>query len=324
MRPKETREYSHEDRLGKYRLTIIEKKHAGAYKRDSMRFPILGIYPRSGKRWQIGQSKAQELERKKRFILDKGVVKLKIYDFEDKDTFSAQPNLLDEHGTTDSAQKMLTEIFGKPEIFDNPKPVELIKHLILITCEKDDIVLDSFAGSGTTAHAVMELNKQDGNRKFILVEMESIICRNITSERVRRIAKGYTYKKAKGENIKVAGLGGGFEYARLGEPLFNADGSINEKVSFENMARYIYFTETHTNLEKKTIKANYLGIAGDTHYFLFFDGIGKNVLDKKSLKEVISNKGKKVVYADKCLIDEDVLEEQQIIFKQIPYSVKVY
>lgn len=325
MRPKETRNYPLRDKLGKYRLTIIEKKHAGTYERESMRFPILGVYPREGKRWQIGKVTAEELEKKRRFIIDNGVVKLKIYDFEDKDTFSAQPNLLDEHGTTDSAQKMLTGIFGKPEIFDNPKPIELIKHLISVTCDKNDIILDSFAGSGTTAHAVLELNKEDGgNRKFILVEMEKDICRKITSERVRRVAKGYSYKKAKGETVKVQGLGGGFEYAELGTSLFNADGAINEKVSFEEMARYVYFTETHTNLEKKAVKGNYLGKTQDTHYFLYFDGIGKNVLDKKSLKEIKSQKGKKVIYADKCLLDEDILDKQQIIFKQIPYSVKVY
>jgi adenine-specific DNA-methyltransferase len=93
IRSKDTRNYPYEDAEGRYRLTIIEKKHAGAYQRESMRFPIMGVYPREGKRWQIGMETAKELERKKRFILDDGIVKLKIYEFEDKDTVSAQPNL---------------------------------------------------------------------------------------------------------------------------------------------------------------------------------------------------------------------------------------
>jgi adenine-specific DNA-methyltransferase len=95
VRPRETRQYLYEDEEGKYRTTIIEKKHAGSYERESMRFSILGVFPRNGKRWQIGEEKARELEKRNRFVIDNGVAKLKIYDFEDKDTLSANPNLLD-------------------------------------------------------------------------------------------------------------------------------------------------------------------------------------------------------------------------------------
>jgi len=131
VRLKETRYYPYDDEEGKYRTTIIEKKHAGSYERESMRFPIMGILPREGKRWQIGKEKARELEEKNRFIVDNGAIKLKIYDFEDKDTLSANPNLLDQYGTTDTAAKMVNEeILGKPELFDNPKPIELVEHLI--------------------------------------------------------------------------------------------------------------------------------------------------------------------------------------------------
>ena len=131
VRLKETRDYPYDDEEGKYRTTIIEKKHAGSYERESMRFPIMGILPREGKRWQIGKEKARELEEKNRFIVDNGAIKLKIYDFEDKDTLSANPNLLDQYGTTDTAAKMVNEeILGKPELFDNPKPIELVEHLI--------------------------------------------------------------------------------------------------------------------------------------------------------------------------------------------------
>jgi len=290
-----------------------------------MRFPIMGIEPRESKRWQIGLEKAQELEKKKRFIIENGGIKLKIYDFEDRDTFSAQPNLLDFCGSSDIAAKMLAEIFGRQELFDNPKPIELIKHLVAISSGKDDLILDSFAGSGTTAHAVLDLNKEDGgNRKFILVEMEKNIAKNITAERVKRVAKGYSYKKNGGTAVKVAGLGGGFEYVELGEPLFDKDGMINKAVSFEDMARYVYFTETRTNLEKKNIKGNYLGEFGSSHYFLLFDGIDKNILNRKFLKELKSKDGRKIIYADKCLLDDEILEKNQIIFKQIPYQVKVY
>jgi len=171
--PKEQRSYPYQDKEGRYRTTIIEKKHAGTYARETMTFEILGQKPRLGKRWQIGEETAKELEKKHRFVLDKGVIKLKIYDFEDRDTFSANPNLLIDHGSTDRASQLLKDMFGKPEVFSNPKPVELISHLVSIsTSPEDSIILDFFAGSGTTAHAIINLNSLDGGkRKYILVEI---------------------------------------------------------------------------------------------------------------------------------------------------------
>ena len=111
----------------------------------------------------------------------------------------------------------------------------LIKRIIQLSSGKDDIILDSFAGSGTTAHAVLELNKEDkdsGNRKFILVEMEDEIARKVTAERVKRVIKGYTYKNSRGENVKVKGLGGAFQFMNLDTELFNAHGLINDNISY--------------------------------------------------------------------------------------------
>ncbi|MFA4854148.1 MAG: site-specific DNA-methyltransferase [Candidatus Omnitrophota bacterium] len=228
-------------------------------------------------------------------------------------------------GHNQDAKKEIKVILQEELPFETPKPTYLMKRILQIATKPGDIVLDSFSGSGTTGHAVLELNKEDGGtRKFILVEMEKDICRDITAERIRRVAKGYSYKKDGGEVVKVKGLGGGFEYVELGETLFNSNGMINESVSFVDMANYIFFTETHTNLDKNKIKVNYIGEFADTYYFLLFDGIGKNVLDRSFLKELKAKVGKKIVYADKCLLGEEVLEKHQIIFKQIPYRVKVY
>jgi adenine-specific DNA-methyltransferase len=228
-------------------------------------------------------------------------------------------------GGTSHGKEVLEKIFNKVGVFDNPKSVELIKEIIKYSTKSSSIILDSFAGSGTTAHAVLDLNKEDGgNRKFILVELEKKIAKKITAERVKRVARGYSYKTGKGKTVNVPGLGGGFEYVEIGEPLFDKDGMINKAVSFEDMARYVYFTETRTNLEKKNIKGNHLGEFGGSHFFLLFDGIGKNVLDRKFLKGLKGVADKKVIYADKCLLDEDVLEKHHIVFKQIPYQVKIY
>lgn len=176
IKEKETRNYPNEDSEGRYRTTVIEKKDSGSYRRDSMKFEINGHTPREGKRWQIGEKTARELEDKNRFLWDGEKIILKIYDFEDNDTTSARPNLLFEHGSTDSAANIIKELFeGKEELFDNPKPIELLKELIDFSSNSNDMILDFFAGSGTTAHAVMDLNKEDGgNRKYICVQLPEL------------------------------------------------------------------------------------------------------------------------------------------------------
>ena len=226
IKAKEERSYQYEDEEGVYRLTVIEKKDSGAYKRDSMKFPIMGYYPREGKRWQIGLDKARELEQKGRFVYDGEKILMKIYSFEDKDTTSAQPNLLDDCGSTDSAARAVnTELFNIPELFSNPKPTELLKHLTSISTNEDSIILDFFSGSATSAHAVMLLNAEDeGNRKFILVQLPEEttedseaykagyknIC-EIGKERIRRAGK-----KIKEENpLTTQDLDTGFRVFRV-------------------------------------------------------------------------------------------------------------
>jgi DNA modification methylase len=99
----------------------------------------------------------------------------------------------DEVGHTDESRKEVQAIFGTQTAFDTPKPTRLLQRVIQIATKPGDIILDSFAGSGTTGHAVLKQNAEDGgNRRFILVEMDDAIARNVTAERVRRVAQGYT------------------------------------------------------------------------------------------------------------------------------------
>ena len=169
----ETRQYPHHDDEGAYRTQIIEKKDSGSYKRESMKFEILGHTPREGKRWQIGIEKARELESNNRLIWDGEKIVQKVYNFEDRDTFSAHPNLLDFVGSTDEAARMVnTDLFGVAELFDNPKPTGLVNFFIKHALNNQSLVLDFFSGSATTAHAVMKLNAEDGgNRRFIMVQL---------------------------------------------------------------------------------------------------------------------------------------------------------
>ncbi len=236
------------------------------------------------------------------------------------------PSIIDFVSNND-AKAELKNIFrvkeGRDNVFYTAKPTDLIKHFISFSAGKNDTILDSFAGSGTTAHSVLDLNKEDGgNRKFILVEMEKKIAKNITAERVKRVARGYSYKTGNGKAVKISGLGGGFEYVELGEPLFGADGMINPKVRYVDLASYIYFTETKTNLEQKHIKKNYLGEHDGRHIFLLFTSIGKNVLNTKTVRDLKTKAGEKIIYADKCVLSDAALARHKIIFKQIPYDVK--
>ncbi len=195
------RSYPFEDSEGRYRTAGLEKKSTGDYNRESMKFEIIGHTPRQGKRWQIGIDKARELESRNRFIYDNGIVKLKIYDFEDTDSYSANPNLLLEVGSTQSGQAEL-DVLMSGTLFDTPKPIGLLVHLLEMGTKKDSIILDFFSGSATTAHAVMQLNAKDGgNRKWIMVQLPEE-----TDEKSEAYKAGYkTIPEISRERIRRAG-----------------------------------------------------------------------------------------------------------------------
>lgn len=184
--------YPHVGQYGKCRFEIIEKSDAGAYKRDTMKFSILGQYPREGKRWQIGEDKARELEKNGRVEIVDGIVKKAVYpeDELDKRKFVPFWSLLSakEVGTAQNGKDELNTILERAVGFDTVKPVNLITEL-LSHFSPNSIILDFFAGSGTTGQAVMKLNAEDGgNRSFILcTNNENNICRDVTYERIKRV-----------------------------------------------------------------------------------------------------------------------------------------
>lgn len=187
--------YPHDGIWGRCRFEIIEKSDAGSYSRSTMKFPILGQYPREGKRWQIGEATARDLERLKKVEIVDGIVKKAVYPEDELDKQSFKPFWshlsAKEAGTAKSGKDLLNNIMGRAIGFDTVKPIELIK-ILLSHFDDNILVLDSFAGSATTAHAVLDMNKNDGgNRKFILIEMEDY-ADSITAERVKRVINGYT------------------------------------------------------------------------------------------------------------------------------------
>ena len=230
-------------------------------------------------------------------------------------------------GMNQEGGKLLQQIFGTKS-FAYPKPVSLVSSLVQAATRDGDLILDSFAGSGTTAHAVLGLNKGDGgNRKFILVEMEPNIARDITSERVRRVAQGYT--NSKGEQVE--GLGGGFRFCELGEPLFDEGGKIRETVRFADLARHVYFTETGEPLPRERVtKSPFIGACRGVGIYLLYNGIlgdksaqGGNVLTRAVLGALPPFDGMRVIYCAGCLLGRDRLQAERIIVRQTPYGIKV-
>jgi site-specific DNA-methyltransferase (adenine-specific)/adenine-specific DNA-methyltransferase len=228
------------------------------------------------------------------------------------------PDVFNTDGT-----RTLQKIFGE-RVFIFPKPVEFIAELIGQVTTSQDIVLDSFAGSGTTGHSVLRLNKEDGgDRRFILVEMEENIAQDITAERLKRVINGYTWKDAKDKKQIEAGLGGGFRYCSLGETIFNPDGTINPAIKFKDLARHIYFTETRNPWPGKA-KGPFIGEFDGVSYYLFFNGVeGGNGFGRAELALLPKDHAPKVVYADKTRLGPAALAAGGLTFKHIPYEIKV-
>lgn len=221
--------------------------------------------------------------------------------------------------TTDDAYETLKEIFNTDRIFDYSKPYQLIAYLInsITHFDKNSIILDSFAGSGTTAHAVLNLNNQDeGNRKFILVEMEDY-ANTITAERVKRVINGYGDKE---------GTGGSFDYYELGKPLFVGENNeyLNEEVDTQKIREYIWYSETRKAFEQPKTKSDtpyFLGKKEGTAYYFIYEKESLTTLDYDTLSTIKTKAGQYVIYADNCLLPKDFMMKKNIVFKKIPRDV---
>ncbi len=247
----------------------------------------------------------------------KGVPRRKTYLYEREGiaSWTWWPN--DEVGHNQEGKQEINSIFNSATIFETPKPTRLIERIIQLYLDNDEYILDSFAGSGTTAHAVLNLNKQDsGNRKFILVEMEDY-AETITAERVKRVINGYS---------KRVGTGGGFDYCELGKPLFLGDNNefLNEEVETEKIREYVWYSETRTAYEKPDAANEnpyFLGLKEETAYYFIYDKDSQTTLDFDTLSTITTKAGQYVIYADNCLLPKDFMMKQNIIFKKIPRDV---
>ena len=217
------------------------------------------------------------------------------------------------------------DILGKA-VFETPKSINLLKFILQFSTQKNDVILDSFAGSGTTAHAVLELNKEDGgNRKFILVEQENY-ANDITAERVRRVIKGVEHSK--NANLKY-GLGGTFSYFELGPPIEMETILRGENLpAYNEFARYIFYTATGDEFKEAVVNEE-TGFIGETTsrevYMLYkpdVEWLKRSALTLDIIKALPEYKGKKrLIFAPAKYVDDITCDENRIDFCQLPYEI---
>lgn len=273
-------------------------------------------------RWAIGKERYDVIKdtNEIRWIIRDDVWTPYSVEYAPEEPAIPNPSILTDAGQNRQAKAELNSILGTDHNFDTPKPSTLIKRLLQIATDKNSIVLDSFAGSGTTAHSVLKLNKQDGgNRKFILIETMDY-AETITAERVRRVMRGY------GEDAKaIEGLGGAFDYYSIGDVIFDGEGNLNESIDVDEIRRYVAFTEKIPSENQVTIendKSPYLlGTIDETAYFFIYE---KNEITNLNLEFLASLNFKPqtlVIYADNCLLSKEMLQKYNVIFKKIPRDI---
>jgi len=279
--------------------------------------------------WRYSKETMQSKINEGRIIFPKkdgGRPREKKYLNELSDEFTGFSTLLNENvGFTLNGTRDLREIFEE-ELFAFPKPRTLIKVLLEQATNNNDIILDSFAGSATTAQAVFELNKEDrGNRKFILVETESY-ANTITAERMRRVIKGVP--GSKNQQLKD-GLGGTFSYFKLGDPIEMENLLKGENLpSYTEFARYLFYTATGEQFTETEInrQTGFIGESSSHEVYLFYkpdlEWLKQNALTLNMVNELPAYKGKsRLIFAPVKYVDDETCSAHHIKFCQLPYEI---
>ena len=332
---KDKKSYPKSDIRGEYRLAQVEQMNLeGVRGRDTMVFDILGVAPKIGRQWQLGVNTINSYLENNDIEIIEGKPTIKMRPSYER-TDITEPfwgHFSKEIGTAENAKTELNKII-KGHSFDTVKPSALVKRLIFHASQKNGIVLDSFAGSGTTAHAVQALNAEDGgNRKFILIETEDY-ADTITAERVRRVIKGVPNAK---DAALQNGLGGSFTYCELGDPIDMESffGGSDQMPAYEQLASYIAYTATGEALKKAPGKPKrdwFIGEAGGVRLHLIykpdarFMRDGKAALDIETARTIAKGNTKRLpVYvfaAAKYMSQKDLTRDFGITFAQLPYAI---
>ena len=221
----------------------------------------------------------------------------------------------------------LKEIFpNSGKVFDHPKPRTFVQEIVSFVSDPDSIVLDSFAGSGTTAHAVLALNCEDGgSRRFVLVECEDY-ADSITAERVRRVIKGVP--SAKDANLK-SGLGGSFSYFEVGAPMQQESLlSGGDLPDYEALAGYVFFTATGDQFDagKMDRGSGFIGGSERGEVYLIYEPDRERIKDLALTldyaRSLPTPKGtNRLVFAPTKYLDQEFLDQYRITFCQLPFQI---
>ena len=319
----------------RYRDRLLKKNGKNSLRRDrpTMFFPIIApdgteVFPihDNGEeaRWAMGkdgvakQIAAGTLVWKKR--MRNGVECWEPYtrEYAPDTPTRPYPSIWSDLPTMRQAKAVLRKVFQTTDLFDTPKPSELIERILYMLGDINALVLDSFAGSGTTAQAVLDMNKVDGgNRRFILVDLMEY-ADSITAERVKRVINGY------GEGKKaVEESGGNFSYYELGPVLLLSDGNLNEEVGVEKIREYVYYMETKETLPTEQSKCDsyFMGLCRNTAYYFYYERESVTTLDYSFLASIQTKAEGYTIYADLCTIPQETLRKHNIIFKKIPRDI---
>jgi len=290
--------------------------------------------PPKGRYWVVSQEKFEALNADNRIWWGKdGTAIPQVKKFLSEVKQGVVPQTLWKYEDVGHTQEAKQELVGmcdfadSASVFITPKPVRLIQKILEIASDSDSIVMDSFAGSGTTAHAVLKANASDnGKRRFIMIEMEEYADR-ITSARVQRAIEGY------GEGTDAApALGGGFDYYTVGEPMFLPDENLNEAVGAEAIRAYVAYSEGIPTDDQTTAENPHspylLGLNRETAWIFHYEPDTATSLDMDFLAGLrfggstrAGKPGTVIIYADRCLLSVAFMAKHGIIFKKIPRDI---
>ena len=334
--PTNEKEYPYTDSQGEYRLEEFQqRRNIGSLRRDTMVYDVEGIYPREGYRWQVSPGRYQGLLNGGLIVIRNKRVFEKIYKHAEENSSAFEPFwgfISKDTGTSESGKAELNNILGIDHGLETVKPADLVSKLVFHSAGPDDIILDSFAGSGTTAHAVLALNKEDGgNRKFILVECEDY-ADTITAERVRRVIGGVPGARDKALRD---GLGGSFTYCTLGAPIDAETMLTGEHLpAYSELAAYLLHTSSGIAVGAETLAAqdeDGLFYEDDRarYYLLYRPDIpwlqsNEGMLNGERAQRISAARaaGKRaIVFGPGKYIGQRALTDLGITFAQLPYEM---
>lgn len=297
--------------------------------RPNLYFMITGprgqeVWPPDGLTWRASPDKYAQMAREKLIYWGKDgssrSPRIKRFADEAKPLVPRSLWHYDDAGHTQEAMLESKKLFGPAAFFGTPKPERLIKRVLDIATSPGDLVLDSFLGSATTSAVAHKMG-----RRWIGVEMGGH-AHTHCQLRMAKVVDGE--QGGVSEAVEWKG-GGGFRFYRLGAPVFDESGHIQEGIRFEQLAAHVWFAETGMARSTRAVKKPFLGEHHGVGYYLLFNGIlgdesktGGNVLTRRVLRGLEPFDGPKVIYGESCDLPKERLEELQITFKQTPYDIK--